>query len=1372
MFSAAMKLFGGSLVLCIVPLLLASANAQPIAAEDVPESLRPWIKWVLHKEQTLQCPFLYDSHKQRRCAWPSRLELKLDNREGTFVHDWAVFRESWITLPGNTRIWPQEITVDDKSALVTEHQGRPTVKLGPGHFRVSGRFHWDKLPEGLPIPPDTGLINLEVNGVPIGSPKLNPDGLLWLQEKPAAKTAPGTDRITLSVFRKISDANPLVIVTRIDIQAAGEQRELLLGKALLDEFIPLRLSSPLPARLETDGNIRVQVRPGNWALVLDARHPAELTEITLHPAHGQWPKDEVWVFEAHNELRLVEITGPKALDPQQTALPKEWQHLPAFLMASGQTLRFRVIRRGDPEPEPDDLTITRDLWLDFDGGGYTIKDSISANMTRSWRLNVTPEIDLGRVLVDGTPQLITQVETDGPQGVEVRRGNMQLDAESRHTGARSSLNAVGWQHEFRQAAATLHLPPGWRLLWVNGVDNIPDTWLHRWTLLDLFMVLISSLAVARLWHWRWGIISLLTLSLIWHEAHSPHYIWLNILATLALLRVLPSGRFRGLVSTYRNLSFVVLIVTVIPFMVSQARTGLYPQLEPVAPAMPGTSMMPQPEAVVPEEASVSMALEQRVAPGPALERRTPDSPPDSLQHQASANFSVIDPNANVQTGPGLPQWRWHEVSLSWNGPVSQDQQIELVLIPPSLSTLLHFLRIGFVACLTALLLLSAFANVARPGPATAVLLLVLPLVNLLGPGAAEVRAEFPDPNLLEELRTRLLEPPDCVPVCAQIMQMHLQITAGDLRIDAEVHALDTVSIPLPASGSQWMPATVTVDDQAAANLYRTDKDELWLYLGKGKHSISLAGPLPQRRSIQLPLSLRPHRISVRSEGWLVDGIHENDIPAAQLQLTRISTEDQKAAQTLEAGGLPGFAQIERTLRIGLDWRVETQVVRTSPPDTAVVLAVPLLDGESVTTEDVRVASNRVLVNMPPRQSIMTWQSTLKKQPRLRLAAAATTEWTEVWRVDVSPVWHMNASGIAAVHHKDPAGRWLPEWRPWPGEAVDLTFTRPTGTGGQTLTVDRTHLSSRIGKRSSDNTLELGIRSSQGGQYEIQLPPDSELQSVNINGTSQPIRQTRESITLPLNPGSQSVSINWRSHTGIQTRISSADIALETPSVNNSINLTLGRDRWILFAGGPTMGPAVLFWDYLVVITLIAFGLGRLKFTPLTTRHWLLLGVGLSQLSALGALAIVGALVALGLRTYLSPMSSTAKFNFVQIGVALLVLLALYSLFEAIRRGLLGFPDMQIAGNGSTAYNFSWYQDHASNALPAAWLVSVPLLAYRVLMLVWALWIAYALLTWMKWGWSCYSTHGLWRPFRIFKRESYTKGATNNLPTRTLPKDAC
>ena len=149
----------------------------------------------------------------------------------------------------------------------------------------------------------------------------------------------------------------------------------------------------------------------------------------------------------------------------------------------------------------------------------------------------------------------------------------------RYEGDITKFNAVGWDHDFKQVNATLHLPPGWKLFSASGVDTVPNTWLQRWTLLDLFLVLITAIAISRLWNWQIGLLSLITLTLLWHEPGAPRQIWLHIIAAIALLRVLPAGKFRWLVTSYRNLALLGLILISIPFMISEVKIGLFSQLE-------------------------------------------------------------------------------------------------------------------------------------------------------------------------------------------------------------------------------------------------------------------------------------------------------------------------------------------------------------------------------------------------------------------------------------------------------------------------------------------------------------------------------------------------------------------------------------------------------------------------------------------------------------------------------------------------------------------------------------------------------------------------------------------------------------------------
>jgi hypothetical protein len=1415
-------------LLLIALLVATSAQAKPLAPADVPDMLKPWIGWALWGNETRACPLLYDVADTRRCAWPTRLELSVDERLGTFRMVWEVQQESRVVLPGSAEMWPQGVEVDGKPALVSGQDGQPGTLLQPGAHTVSGRLVWDSLPESVPVPRDSGLIALTVKGQAMSQPVFNEQGQLWIEGALQAREekAEIANRLDLQVFRQVADETPVKVTTWLTLDVSGEQRDVLLEGAMLPEFIPLSLESPLPARVEPDGKLRLQMRPGHWTVQLVSRSPQELTELALPQGLPEpWPVQEVWAFEAHPDIRTVEIEGVPAVDPQQTNLPEIWKTLPAYRLEPGQTMSFRVLRKGDPEPEPDALDLRRNIWLDFDGTGYTINDEIGGRMTRNWRLNIVPPVALGRVSLDGEAQPITRLGENSPAGVEVRRGQVRLSADSRFEGGIGRMPAVGWDQDFRSVSARLNLPPGWKLLAASGVDNAPETWVGRWTLLDLFMVLIASLAMVRLWDWPRGLLALATLVLLWHEPEAPRGVWLNLLAAVALLRVLPTGRFATGVRIYRNVGFAALLFIALPFMVDQVRLGLYPQLEqswltlqPVQPMAPAPEPAVAPDAAMDEVVSeeggaMSSAPVESAKRMMSMAKPMLAPPAAKAPGQSSARFREIDPNALTQTGPGLPRWNWNSVSLSWSGPVMRGQELGLVLLSPMVNLVLNLLRVALLLALAWVLIDESFrprgkkpdtpkAPEAEPEEkptvgwvrralnlrmgvngtiggrrnppksvyrwvTTCSMSIVEPIGNsecasnppydrplrwrcallaalLSGFTASARAADYPTDAMLQELKSRLLEAPDCLPRCADIPAMRVKLQPGELQLHLEVHAEQAMGIPLPGQEGQWLPGKLTIDGAAATAAMRSSDGKLWIAVKPGHHEVLMAGPMPARAEVIVPLPLQPRHVTLEGSGWSVQGIGENGVPESQLQFSRELPADQNAGNTLEPRPLPAFMEVSRTLQIGLDWRVQTQVRRVSPSDAPATVEVPLLEGESVTTPGLTVKNGKLLVNLSAGQEEMGWEAVLEKRPVVSLLAPDTRSWTEAWRVDVSPIWHLSADGIAPVHHQDGSGNWLPEWRPWPGEGIKLKFDKPQGVPGASLTIDSSQFHVKPGQRATDSQLKISLRSTQGGQHGIKLPEGAVLQSALVDGRTQPLRQQGQTVSLPIHPGEQSFELNWREDRGIAGRFAASPVNLGIPSVNVSETIHLGQDRWVLLAGGPRLGPAILFWGVLFVLLLIGAGLARLPLTPLKTRHWMLLLIGLSQLDLAGAALVVVWLMGLGWRGKEGAKLERTAFNLLQTALGLLTLAALGLLFAAVEQGLLGLPDMQVAGNDSTASTLNWYQDRSPAELPMPWVVSAPLWSYRVLMLVWALWLAYSLLNWLRWGWECLGVGGLWR----------------------------
>ncbi len=473
----------------------------------------------------------------------------------------------------------------------------------------------------------------------------------------------------------------------------------------------------------------------------------------------------------------------------------------------------------------------------------------------------------------------------------------------------------------------------------------------------------------------------------------------------------------------------------------------------------------------------------------------------------------------------------------------------------------------------------------------------------------------------------------------------------------------------------------------------------------------------------------------------MDGVRDDGATEGSIQLTR-KLKGEAGGTSAEARYEPWF-EIVRSFDIGVSWSVDTIVRRISPPGVPVVLRVPLLKG-MLTTGDEEVKDGEVVVTMGRDQTETRWSSTLRpvEKEAVTLKAPEGRPWSEVWILRCGPVWECTATGIPPVARQE-GDLFVGEFRPWPGESLSLAFLRPQGIDGQTVTIDSVALDTRPGRRLSDASLDLSVRASRASPLVLTLPRGAEVQELTVGGVKRPIRPEGEKLTLTVEAGRHDVHLAFREPRGIGVLERAPRVALGQPAVNASVVLHLPEGRWLLFAGGPRWGPAVLFWGELLLVLLTATLLGRLSLSPLATWQWLLLALGLAQLSALACVLAAGWFLALALRERKAP-GSPRVHDLVQILLVLWTLVFMVELYAAVRQGLLLQPDMQVAGNGSTDSELRWYQDRIADGTPAAWVVSLPLFVYKLVMLAWSLWLAWSLITWLKWAFRAFTSGGAWR----------------------------
>jgi len=1356
------------------------------AADDVsiPPQLRDWQGWVLHGQEQRTCPLLStqngsgdDAHQ---CAWPGRLSLVVDKTGAQFQLAVHVDAESWIDLPGSREAWPQQVQNGTAPATVLDRNGTPSLRLPAGDYVVRGEFVWDERPARLQVPGEIALVDLHVDGAAIAQPERNGDSLTLGQATAQRREA---DSLSLRVFRRLADGAPPMLETQILLHVAGSAREQLLGPALPNGFVATALNGELPARLEPDGRLRVQLRPGNWSLGLSARGLVPLAKIAMKSPLAPWPQQEIWSYADDPALRTTRATGAQPIDPAQAGVPQEWNALPAFMMGNSAVLAIEQRERGRDANSGDHLQLSRELWLDFDGGGLTADDHLRGTLRSSDRLDVAAPWQLERAaLRDDNPQtaqplLVTRGANANLGGVEVRLRDLDLHAGLRRGSHDGSQPATGgWQQSLDGVDAYLHLPYGYRLLGAPGADKSPDSWVAQWNLLDLFVAAVIALLAWRLLGWQWGLIALGFVVLSQSEPGAPRWFPGLAVALALIARALPAGKLRN-AARYAGLAMLALAVLMtLPFGAEQLRDAMHPQLERSSfvaqlvreqftstaasdASKPGFQEENAPQAPPPVQEVSQMAEPAPPPPPPpaaAPPRVLAKVVPQMLQSVVvtGAFIRPIDligsqgypPNMVVQSGRGVPAWSGigSTYRLGWSGPVTPDEQWRLVILPAWATRILRIVMLG--------LLLAWLAAIARAfdlptrlprwprrvatGIAALLLLAVMP----------HARAQsMPSQEMLSQLRDRLLEAPKCAPQCAAspVAQIAMHSDGADVAIEVDAGA--RIAFPLPYMDAPATPANVSLDGKPAAALARRD-GQTWIALERGVHRVALSfaiGADADNAVLHFPLA--PPRAEVIATGWQVSGVDGTKLLADTVTFARerVLPDSGKAATAQQA--FPPYVTLTRSIALGLDSRVDNVVQRVAPAQGGFTVSIPLLPGEHVTNPNIKVEDGRVLIVFDSNQGQAAWSSTLDPAGAVALHAPDFGERAETWQVAAAPLLHPVFSGVPESDDNGPDGAHV--FHPLPGETLQVRIMRPAALRGDSIAFDQVTLDVSRSDRALESVLTLAARSTRGGEQGIDLPRDAQLLGAQRDGESLELNLRDGHVALPVQPGTQAFTLRFREPSAMGMSSGTPQVALHARAANVKLSLSLPQDRWVLWTWGPQAGPAVLYWPELIALLIVAIALARFAPTPLRWWQWLLLGLGFSTFAWSAYVLVAAWLIALGLRARGERALAWERtsFNLMQVGLAVLTVIALLCLISAVPQGLLGQPDMRVTGNNSSAWSLQWFADQSRDALPRAGTFSLPLWTYKIAMLAWALWLANALIGWLRWGFDAWTRGGYWKP---------------------------
>ncbi len=1365
-------------------MLLLAGVSPAQATVAVPPALRDWQDWVLQDQPFRRCPLLPGQSGQGEgdflCQAAGPLQLEVDAGGARF--DWTVtlWREAEVSLPGEGEHWPQQVEVDGRAQPVLARQNRPVLRLPAGRHRINGSFSWSARPAQLALPMSLALVQLQLNGQRVPFPRRDEQGIS-LGRPAEGKPDTQADALALQAFRLIRDGLPLTDELRLQLSVSGKPREALIGPALLPGFAAMDLQGELGARLEADGRLRVQLRPGRYELRLYSRATALPAELQRPVADSGWPATELWSWQGDDSLRAASLDGGTPVDPGANGVPGEWQQLPTLAVVADSKLSLSERQRGRADGD-NPLQLARRMWLRFDGSGWSFIDTLSGQMHRDWRLELAAPYQLLAAESAGRGWPVTRSDTG--TGIEWRSGDVNVEA-SGTVSALTDLGVSGWSQTMQSVSWELQLPPGSLLVATAGAETDRSSWLARWNLLDCFVLVLSVVLVRRLFGWAMAACALAGLGWLFHTFDGGVWLYAHAGAALLSARFVHSGKLASLVRGWAVIAVVLLAIALLPFTVTQVRGLLHPQLE--AGAYSGHTPTAG-EYVEMQGAPMADAVEEMASAAPApvsqefARKLLPTKP---------AIRPLDDSTATARTSAGLgqPDWQWRRHHLEWSSPVTPEQGASLWVLSGWAYKLVQLTALLLVLAVSVRLLSEAFrqaprrasragrgddsGNPGNPGgtdssdgrlsPATLGLMLPLAalgltLLALAGPRPAQAAEALPSPELLQELKTRLSQPPKCAPDCLSLARAELRADADGLRLLLDVHAAHAGLLPLP--GLPGWPTSVALVGRAepaprSAALHRLPGGALQVAVEAGISRIELSGPLPSGDRLRLGFPLPPRELKLDLQGWsalpggreAVELVRERGASSAPADATAQRTEQAtaKAAGKADADApqltATPMLRVHRTLQLGRTWEVQTTVERLAPRDGAFTASVRLLDGEQPLSAGLKQADGAMQLSFGPGEQSKRWQSRLNAVDRLELRAPDSADQVEIWSVAADLRWRVTASGTPEVAM---ASVGVPRYAPRPGETLTLAISEPEVQSGKGLAIDRLEQQHQQGSQQGEGHWLINWRSTQGGDERLQLPEGIELLEVQADEQLLAVKAQDGVLTLPTQPGEHRWLIRYRDARGAALGqslpvLGLPVLGLPVPAANVHQTLTLADNRWLLWTRGPTLGPAVLYWSALLVFAALALALSRQHWLPLNFRDALLLGLGLSTVSWWVLGLSVGWLALVRWRATAAPAASKGYGQLRQFAVLAVTAIAVLTLISVVPEALLSQPDMMLTGNHSAGQTLNWFSDYAETGTPAVLALSVPLWIYKAAMLLWAIWLSFALIRWVRLSWEALQT---------------------------------
>lgn len=1325
-------------VILLLSLVLTIFSVQ---AKEVPEQLAEWQDWVMYGEEFRTCPYFSNQKpgkkSQHVCAWPQTLTIEVNAQGAEFSITWEVLQDSWIPLPGETGTWPLAVTANNQAQVVIEKNHRPELYLTPGTYLIKGQFSWQSRPEKINLPTEIASISLFLDNQPVSFP-VKQANALWFGET-ASTEQKDSNSLDMEVNRLIIDGHPMTMFLAIDLYVSGVARNERLGHVLGEHLQLIHVSGDLSAYVDSKGDLWAQLQPGNNELYISMNINGWPDELSYHADSEYWPEQEIWAYQDNKNIRITVAEGGSPINPEQAY--SRWDQVPNFLISQGEVFSITEQKRGTLN-QSEQLSLYRQMWLSFDGNNYRTKDQITGEKMDSWRLDAADGYDLLNASSQGETLLITASD-DSKQGVELRTPTINLEVKGEFSQQKPThINA--WQANFDTVTTDLYMPYGYLALATQNVDSSRNVWIEQWRLWDIFVVMLLTALTFKVVGIKSAIAAFLAMLLGYQGAQIPLFAWANLLLALAAIQFLSQGKLFGLFKAYALFAVFILVVQLTPSLVSQARLMIYPQLEKTAFSSYAAS---SPAPVVSKAKELNQVYRQTYSADNAMVEDS-DYYATEVEEQGkimvtgsrirrSDMLNKYQAGSILQAGKGTPEWQHNSIRLNWDGPITADQSYQLYLITPTMRVIwrLTLIVTAIFWLLTTLQKLKGFFIKIRP-LSTALFFVLLFCGQVLH------AQDFPSPDMLNELKQRLLKTTDCDPNCAALAQAQIKVENNNLQIQLSYHTAVAVMVPIPTS-SDWQITEVQLDGKTLLARIQ-DNNKTWVSVPAGIHQLSITGVLANRTHVSINFPINPAYIATDIKNWQVAGIERGHLQNNTLQLIR--TSNQSTTEQLQTTEYKPFVKVVRSITFDDQWRVYTEVIRESPQQGVINLKIPLINGERP-TERLQTENNQALLSFAADQKEVSWHSLLERSEQLELSANQNNSYIERWEVISSPQWHVTLSGIPLVAtaelDQDKDDYFMHVFMPRNNEKLHISVSRPQAIDGEVLSIESIHTVFTVGKRTTKAEATIQYRATQGGRFNVRLDSQADVKKVSFDGVDSNLINENGMVNVSYLPGKHNVLIEWHLNQTIDVLTHSPIIETDYDYSNLTQIIKLPRNRWVLWGTSQGVGPAFLYWGELVVFVVLAFFISRIRFSPLPAWQWLALACAFGTFSWFAFIAVAAWLLFIGWKKQFLGFDSHYKnillqwFSLFFTGTAVMVLIA------AVGFGLLSYPDMGIVGAGSSSSQLRWFADMGSGQLPDITVLSVHLWWYKLLILVWSIWISFALMNWLKSLFTSFNSNHWW-----------------------------